>query len=132
MSNEEYEIQFNKLNFKENDYLIIQANTTNVTNIPSALREIKNSDFVKYLYEEKNVKVFICGSDLKFQILRMEESDKLIMEVDVDNVNHEDIDGYLTKIYDTVVRNIDKNNIIIIPKKGNVVLKVKKGDANGS
>ena len=81
------EIEFQKLNLEENDSLVIRLNTQNMDEsvILEKLSEIRNDDFVKYI-ENSGHKVFVTYNGIKLEILRMEETDKLVMYLDTSSL----------------------------------------------
>lgn len=126
------ELEFNKLNLKEDDFLVIKVKSEGLTEdqMKNRVFEVRNDEFVKYI-EDKGNKVFVTYTGVDFSILRMESSDKLIVYVDVTPFKTEqEQESYLEFIKFKLEGNISEDNLIIIPTKSDVKLAIKKEEVN--
>ena len=78
------ELEFQKLNLQENDFLVIKVSKGDLTEdeLKNRLFELRNDEFINYV-EEKGHKVFLTYTGIDLQILRLEENDKVVAYVDV-------------------------------------------------
>lgn len=124
------ELEFNKMNLKEGDFLVIKVNTQGLSEeeLKQRLFQTRNDEFVKYVEEQGN-KVFVTYSGVDFSILRMEDSDKLVVYVDVTAFKtKEEQESYLEFIKFKLEDSISTDKLIIIPTKSDVRLAIKKDE----
>lgn len=124
------ELEFNKMNLKEGDFLIIKVNTAGLSEdeLKQRIFQTRKDEFVKYIEEQGN-KVFVTYSGVDFSILRMEDADKLVVYVDVTAFEtEEEQQSYLEFIKFKLEGNISRDKLIIIPTKSEVRLAVKKDE----
>ena len=118
MSDKELEVEFQKLNLKEGDCLVIKVNTYGMSEeeAVSKLSNIREDEFVQYI-EDKGNKVFVTYSGIGVEILRMEEDDKLAVYVDTTNLEESKIEKYLEFINHKLESLGDK--VLIVPTQFN-------------
>jgi hypothetical protein len=124
------EVEFNRLGLKEGDYLVIKvkANDLSDEELKSKLFEVRNDEFVQFV-ESKGHKVLVVHPGLEFNILRMEENDKLVVYVDLTPFNNEEANNYIDFLNFKLESHIEKDKLVIVPsRKNNVALAVKKDE----
>jgi len=112
------EVEFQKLNLKEDDCLVIKVNTYGLSEEQAVekLSNIRDDEFIRYIEDQGN-KVFVTYSGIGVEILRMEETDKLAVYVDTTTLEESKEEKYLNYIKDKLISLGDK--VIIIPTKFN-------------
>ena len=118
MSEKELEVEFQKLNLKEGDCLVIKVNTYGMSEDESVkkLSSIREDEFIEYV-ENKGNKVFVTYSGIGVEILRMEENDKLAVYVDTTSLEESKLEKYLEFIEHKLESLADK--VVIIPTQFN-------------
>lgn len=118
MSEKELEVEFQKLNLKEGDCLVIKVNTYGMSEDESVkkLSSIREDEFIEYV-ENKGNKVFVTYSGIGVEILRMEENDKLAVYVDTTSLEESKLEKYLEFIEHKLESLGDK--VVIIPTQFN-------------
>lgn len=115
---EQLEVEFNKLNLKENDSLVIKVNTSGMSEEEAVKRlgDIREDEFIRYI-EEKGNKVFVTYTGVDVQILRLQENDQLAVYVDTTGLEENKVEKYLDFIAHKLESLGDK--VLIIPTMGN-------------
>ncbi len=118
MSENNFEVEFQKFNLIEDDCLVVRVNTSNLTEEQAVekLTEIRDDSFIKYV-EEKGHKVFVTYTGVKLEILRLEEGDKLAVYVDVTDMEETRRDQYIEFITQKMSSLEDK--VVILPVENN-------------
>ena len=118
MSEKELEVEFQKLNLKEGDCLVIKVNTYGMSEDEAVkkLSSIREDEFIEYV-ENKGNKVFVTYSGIGVEILRMEETDKLAVYVDTTSLEESKLEKYLEFIEHKLESLGDK--VVIIPTQFN-------------
>nr|QMP82901.1 MAG: hypothetical protein [Caudoviricetes sp.] len=118
MSEKELEVEFQKLNLKEGDCLVIKVNTYGMSEDEAIkkLSSIREDEFIEYV-ENKGNKVFVTYSGIGVEILRMEETDKLAVYVDTTSLEESKLEKYLEFIEHKLESLGDK--VVIIPTQFN-------------
>ena len=118
MSEKELEVEFQKLNLKEGDCLVIKVNTYGMSEDEAVkkLSSIREDEFIEYV-ENKGNKVFVIYSGIGVEILRMEENDKLAVYVDTTSLEESKLEKYLEFIEHKLESLGDK--VVIIPTQFN-------------
>ena len=118
MSEKELEVEFQKLNLKEGDCLVIKVNTYGMSEDEAVkkLSSIREDEFIEYV-ENKGNKVFVTYSGIGVEILRMEENDKLAVYVDTTSLEESKLEKYLEFIEHKLESLGDK--VVIIPTQFN-------------
>lgn len=126
-----YEIEFRKLNLDPSDTLIIKVNNNGLSpeKLVEKVEEIKNDDFFKYIEEQGN-KVIVSYSGIDFQILRMQEKDKVLVYADVSSMTEEECEEYEKRLTLKFKQILGESMIYIPVKNGSPVVKIKNGDNN--
>lgn len=118
MSEKELEVEFQKLNLREGDCLVIKVNTYGMSEDEAIkkLSSIREDEFIEYV-ENKGNKVFVTYSGIGVEILRMEETDKLAVYVDTTSLEESKLEKYLEFIEHKLESLGDK--VVIIPTQFN-------------
>ena len=118
MSEKELEVEFQKLNLREGDCLVIKVNTYGMSEDEAVkkLSSIREDEFIEYV-ENKGNKVFVIYSGIGVEILRMEENDKLAVYVDTTSLEESKLEKYLEFIEHKLESLGDK--VVIIPTQFN-------------
>lgn len=111
---DDLKVEFSKLNLKPDDIFIVKVDTSELSEQEATKRlaQIREDDLVKYI-EDKGHKVVISYTGLDFQILRVQEGDKVLAYADVSSMNEEQEQKYLDyikfKLEDTI------QNLVCVP-----------------
>lgn len=126
---EKMELEFSKLKLNPEDILVIKVNTNGIDEAESVKKvsSIRDDEFVKYI-ESKGNKVFVSYTGLDFQILRMEESDKVIAYIDVSSLDEENSEKYVDFIKFKLGESLQEKLICVPVKNGSPKLRIEKGD----
>lgn len=122
------EVEFNRLGLKEGDYLVIKVKADNLSEeeLKYKVFETRNDEFVQFV-ESKGHKVLIAHPGLEFNILRMEDNDKLVAYVDLTPFNDDEANNYIDFLNFKLEPHIKKDKLIIVPsRKNNISLAVKE------
>lgn len=120
------ETEFKKLKLNEDDILVIKVNVEGLSDVEMKTRvhETREDEFVKYI-ENKGNKVFVTYSGIDLQILRLNESEKLIVLVDLTPFKtRNEEEEYLDFLNFKLSAHLDAEKFILIPTKNNVKLSV--------
>jgi len=119
MSELNFDVEFEKFNLKDDDCLVVRVNTSSMTEDEAVnkLTEIREDPFIQYV-EEKGNKVFVTYSGVKLEILRLEETDKLAVYVDVSDMEEGKRDKYLEFIEHKM--SALEDNVIVLPVDNNM------------
>lgn len=130
MEDSEKEMEFLKLKLQENDILIIKVDTSEMTpdEATEKLSSIRDDEFVKYIKDNGNP-VLVSYSGLDFQILRLDENDKVIVYMDVSSMDDEKASNYEDYIKFKLSESIGDKIVPIQVRNGSPVLKVTKGES---
>jgi hypothetical protein len=101
--NNNFEVDFYKLNLQPDDILILKADISGLTEEQARdkLEFIRSDEFVKYV-ESKGNKVIVSYSGIDFSILRTNETDKVIAYLDVTPLDENDEKRYANKFIENV------------------------------
>ena len=120
------ETEFKKLKLNEDDILVIKVNVEGLSDVEMKTRvhETREDEFVKNI-ENKWNKVFVTYSGIDLQILRLNESEKLIVLVDLTPFKtRNEEEEYLDFLNFKLSAHLDAEKFILIPTKNNVKLSV--------
>lgn len=115
------ELEFQKLNLQENDFLVIKVSKGDLTEdeLKNRLFELRNDEFINYV-EEKGHKVFLTYTGIDLQILRLEENDKVVAYVDVSPFRTiEEKEEYLSFVKFKMQGNISEDKLLLVPRDTN-------------
>ena len=131
MENETFSVEYKRLKLSEEDILIIKVDVGGLSEEKSLerVKSIREDEFVKYI-ESMGNKVIVSYSGIDFQVLRLNENDKLVVYADVSSMDEQQSTQYETLVSDKIGKVVE-NEILFVPvKNGSPVLKVKNGDVN--
>lgn len=129
MEDNKKEIEFLKLNLKQDDILIIKVDTSEMTpdEATDKLSSVRDDDFVNYIRDRGNP-VLVAYSGLDFEILRLDEKDKVIVYMDVSSMDDDKAKNYEDYIKFKLNETLGDKLIPIQVRNGSPVLKVSKGE----
>ena len=131
MENETFSVEYKRLKLSEEDILIIKVDVAGLSeeNSLERVKSIRDDEFVKYI-ESMGNKVIVSYSGIDFQVLRLNENDKLVVYADVSSMDEQQSTEYESLVSNKIGQVVE-NEIVFVPvKNGSPVLKVKNGDAN--
>lgn len=111
---DDIELQFSKLNLVEGDSLLVKVNVdgSNEELLAEKLKEVSQNGLVEYV-RDKGHAVIITHSGIDFQILRLQENDKVMVYVNLDFVEEDQRQNYLNLIEEKLVG--IKNDYVLVP-----------------
>lgn len=112
------ELEFFKLNLKENDSLVVKVNTANLTEDQAVekLKSVSEDPFITYV-KEKGHNVFVTYTGVDVQILRFEDGDKLMVYCDVSTFTDEETkEKYLSYVKEKL--NVLEDKLVVVPVEG--------------
>jgi hypothetical protein len=129
MEDNKKEIEFLKLNLKQDDILIIKVDTSEMTpdEATDKLSSVRDDDFVNYIKDRGNP-VLVAYSGLDFEILRLDEKDKVVVYMDVSSMDDDKAKNYEDYIKFKLNETLGDKLIPIQVRNGSPVLKVSKGE----
>lgn len=129
MEDNKKEIEFLKLNLKQDDILIIKVDTSEMTpdEATDKLSSVRDDDFVNYIKDRGNP-VLVAYSGLDFEILRLDEKDKVVVYMDVSSMDDDRAKNYEDYIKFKLNETLGDKLIPIQVRNGSPVLKVSKGE----
>jgi len=129
MEDTKKEIEFLKLKLQPDDILVIKVDTSEMTpdEATNKLSSVRDDEFVKYIKERGNP-VLIAYSGLDFQILRIDDKDKVVVYIDVSSMDDEKAVNYEEYIKFKLNETLGDKIVPIQVRNGSPVLKVVKGD----
>lgn len=130
MEDSKNEVEFLKLKLQKDDILIIRVDTSEMTSEEAMqkLSSIREDQFVKYVESIGNP-VLVSYSGLDFQILRLNENDKVVVYMDVSSMDEEKASNYEDYIKFKLSESIGDKIVPIQVRNGSPVLKVTKGES---
>lgn len=126
---EKMELEFSKFKLQPEDILVVKVDTNGVDEA-EAIKKVsflREDEFIKYI-EERGNKVFISYTGLDFQILRMEETDKVVAYIDVSSLDEENSEKYVDYIKFKLGESLQEKLICVPVKNGSPKLRIEKGD----
>lgn len=128
MEDTKKEIEFLKLKLQPDDILVIKVDTSEMTpdEATNKLSSVRDDEFVKYIKERGNP-VLIAYSGLDFQILRIDDKDKVVVYIDVSSMDDEKAVNYEEYIKFKLNETLGDKIVPIQVRNGSPVLKVVKG-----
>lgn len=129
MEDNKKEVEFLKLNLKQDDVLIIKVDTSEMSpdEATDKLSSIRDDEFVNYIKDRGNP-VLVAYSGLDFQILRLDEKDKVVVYMDVSSMDDDKAKNYEDYIKFKLNETLGDRLIPIQVRNGSPVLKVSKGE----
>jgi hypothetical protein len=129
MEDNKKEIEFLKLNLKQDDILIIKVDTSEMSpdEATDKLSSVRDDDFVNYIKDRGNP-VLVAYSGLDFEILRLDEKDKVVVYMDVSSMDDDKAKNYEDYIKFKLNETLGDKLIPIQVRNGSPVLKVSKGE----
>lgn len=129
MEDTKKEIEFLKLKLQPDDILVIKVDTSEMTpdEATNKLSSVRDDEFVKYIKERGNP-VLVAYSGLDFQILRIDDKDKVVVYIDVSSMDDEKAANYEEYIKFKLNETLGDKIVPIQVRNGSPVLKVAKGD----
>lgn len=129
MEENKKEIEFLKLKLQKDDILILKVDTSEMTTDEATdkLSSVRDDEFVKYIKDKGNP-VLVAYSGLDFEILRLDEKDKVVVYMDVSSMDDEKAANYEDYIKFKLNETLGDKLIPIQVRNGSPVLKVSKGD----
>jgi hypothetical protein len=132
---EENDIGFSRLNLKEGDSLVVKIDISNLSEEDSTkkIKEVRDDPFIKFV-ESKGHSVFVTYTGVDLNILRLQETDRVIAYVNVTDMSEEESTKYIDYVDFKLRDQIGKDKLIIVPVKNNSptlnVMKENKEDKN--
>lgn len=129
MEDSKKEIEFSKLKLQKDDILIIKVDTSELTpdEATDKLSAVRDDEFVKFIKDKGNP-VLVAYSGLDFEILRLDDKDKVVVYMDVSSMDDEKAANYEDYIKFKLNETLGDKLIPIQVRNGSPVLKVSKGD----
>jgi hypothetical protein len=129
MEDREKEIEFLKLKLQKDDILIIKVDTSEMTpdEATEKLAFVRDDEFVKYIKEKGNP-VLVSYSGLDFEILRLGDTDQVVVYMDVSSMDDEKANNYEDYIKFKLNESLGDRIIPIQVRNGSPVLKVTNGE----
>lgn len=126
---EKMELEFSKFNLQPEDILVVKVDTNGLNESESIKKvsSLREDEFIKYI-EAKGNKVFVSYTGLDFQILRMEETDKVVAYIDVSSLEEENAEKYVNYVKFKLGESLQDRLICVPVKNGSPQLRVEKGD----
>jgi len=114
------DLEFQKFNLKEGDNLVIKVDIDGLDEdqVSKKLKDLAEDEFVHYV-KSKGHGVFVTYSGIDFQILRLQENDKLAVYVNLDLVAENQQTEYL-KLIDEKLEELN-GRYVVIPIHNNSV-----------
>lgn len=125
---EKMELEFSKFKLQPEDILVVKVDTNGVDEAEAIKKvsSLREDEFIKYI-EERGNKVFISYTGLDFQILRMEETDKVVAYIDVSSLDEENSEKYVDYIKFKLGESLQEKLICVPVKNGSPKLRIEKG-----
>ena len=126
---EKMELEFSKFKLQPEDILVVKVDTNGLNESESIKKvsSLREDEFIKYI-EAKGNKVFVSYTGLDFQILRMEETDKVVAYIDVSSLEEENAEKYVNYVKFKLGESLQDRLICVPVKNGSPKLRVEKGD----
>lgn len=127
MEENQNEIEFYKLGLTPEDILLLKVNISGLTEEEATkkLAEVREDPFVKYI-ESKGNKVIISYTGVDFNIMRLNETDKVIAYLNVDAMNEDQETNYINYIKGKLDGDFGDKLICVPVRNGSPVLAIKE------
>ena len=128
---DDYNIEFKKLNLAQDDILILKVDTSGMDE-EQAIKKvsgIREDSFVKYIEDQGN-KVIVSYTGIDFQILRKKDNDIIVAYIDVSSLEEEESEKYVNYVNFKLREVLDDKLKCIPVKNGSPILRVESGEEN--
>lgn len=127
MSDDNYDIMFSKLKLQDGDSLVIKVNTKGLseTEATNKLRSVASDPFISYL-KERGHTTFVSYTGVDMSILRLQENDKVLVNVDISGMDQDTAKRYIDYIEFKLSSSISKERLVIAPMSGESKINVLK------